>query len=359
MAIEYLGSKSRLLDFVVGPIAELPGIRTVADIFCGTAAVSQALGQQGLRVVANDHMRLCATLAEAALLSDGPPCFVGLASEVARSRAEPAYDAVLRALNALAPEDGFLFRTYSPASAATGTTRMYLTERNAGRADAIRAQIERWTPALTRAERAILLRDLVQAVSAVSNTAGTYGCYLKTWKQRALRPLTMRAEPGTPPLPPPAAARGPAGSRAHEVRCEDAEAVAGDLRQVDAAYLDPPYTKRQYAAYYHLLETLVSGDTPAVTGSTGLPGWRDRQSDFCHKRRARGALERIVGRLDVAHIFLSYSEDGHIAHEEILDVLGARGVARTWELPSQRYRSSALAHSASVVRERLYHVAVA
>ena len=195
VAIEYLGNKSRLLDFVVGPIAELPALKTVADIFCGTASVSQALRQRGLRVVANDHMRLCATLAEAALLSDGPPRFAALAGPAReRLRGESVYDAVVRTLNALPPEAGFFFRTYSPASAATGTTRMYLTELNAGKVDAIRGQIERWTPVLTRAERALLLRDLVQAVSAVSNTAGTYGCYLKTWKQRALTPLTLVAD---------------------------------------------------------------------------------------------------------------------------------------------------------------------
>ncbi len=352
MAIEYLGNKSRLLDFVVGPIAELPALKTVADIFCGTASVSQALRQRGLRVVANDHMRLCATLAEAALLSDGPPRFAALAGPAhERLRGESAYDAVVRTLNALPPEAGFFFRTYSPASAATGTTRMYLTELNAGKVDAIRGQIERWTPVLTRAERALLLRDLVQAVSAVSNTAGTYGCYLKTWKQRALTPLTLVADH-------PRAAQA-SERRDHEVRCEDAEAVAGDLGAVDAAYLDPPYTKRQYAAYYHLLETLVGGHSPAVEGSTGLPRWQEKQSDFCYKRRAAGALERIVARLDVPHIFLSYSEDGHIAHEEILEILGARGRVRTSELSSQRYRSSALAHRAAVVRERLYHVAVA
>ena len=142
---------------------------------------------------------------------------------------------------------------------------MYLTEHNAGKADAIRAKIEEWAPALARAERAVLLRDLVQAVSAVSNTAGTYGCYLKTWKQRALQPLTLRPEDM------PLRASDCAG---HEVRCEDAESVAGDLAGVDVAYLDPPYTKRQYAAYYHLLETLVTGDTPPVSGSTGLPPWQ-------------------------------------------------------------------------------------
>jgi adenine-specific DNA-methyltransferase len=351
VAIEYLGNKSRLLAFISGPIAAVPGVRTVADVFCGTASVSRALGRRGFRVIASDHMELCATLAEAALLANGPPRFAGLRGDVARAPREAMYDAVLRRLNALPPEDGFFFRTYSPASAATGTARMYLTELNAAKADAIRAQIEAWAPLVTRAERAILLRDLVAAVSSVSNTAGTYGCYLKTWKARARAPLALARGDTTP--------AGRSRHGAHEVRCADVDVVAGDLSGVDVAYLDPPYTKRQYAAYYHLLETLVSGAEPAVEGSTGLPRWQDKQSDFCYRRRAPAALARLVAKLDVGHIFLSYSDDGHIAHEEILEILGTRGATRCVQQLSPRYRSSALRHSASSVFERLYHVAVA
>ncbi|MCZ5120468.1 DNA adenine methylase [Escherichia coli] len=32
--------------------------------------------------------------------------------------------------------------------------------------------------------------------------------------------------------------------------------------QCDLCYIDPPYMKRQYAANYHILETLARGDEP-------------------------------------------------------------------------------------------------
>jgi adenine-specific DNA-methyltransferase len=191
----------------------------------------------------------------------------------------------------------------------------------------------------------------VSAVSAVSNTAGTYGCYLKTWKQRALEPIFLKRGHTTH------AGVSPHGT--HEVRCDDAEVVARYLGDVDVVYLDPPYTKRQYAAYYHLLETLVSGLRPQVEGSTGLPRWQDKQSDFCYRRRAPAALARLIAMLDVQHIFLSYSDDGQITHEEILEIFGRRGTTRFWEQASQRYRSSALRHRGSSVWERLYHLALA
>ena len=50
--------------------------------------------------------------------------------------------------------------------------------------------------------------------------------------------------------------------------------VQTDVR--DTVYLDPPYTKRQYAAYYHVLETLAYGDEPEVSGVTGLRPWEGK-----------------------------------------------------------------------------------
>jgi adenine-specific DNA-methyltransferase len=347
VSIEYLGNKTRLLDFIVEPIVQA-GVQSVADLFCGTASVSQALSRRGIKVIANDHMSLCATLAEAALLAPARPAFRGLSCVVDMGDDGcSGYDAAVSMLNQIDPAPGYFHRTYSPASAKTGTKRMYLTEANAAKVDAIRARIEQWTPLMTRGERALLLRDLVAAVSRISNTAGTYGCYLKRWKQRALEPLELKSRHG---------ARG-ARRTGHEVHCGEAATVLATTK-VEALYLDPPYTKRQYAAYYHLLETLVRGDTPVVTGSTGLPRWQDRSSDFCYRRRAPQALSGLIAATKAPHVFLSYSDEGQIPHEHVLEILRTRGTVRWWEQSISRYRSNSRRQQASAVTERLYHLAL-
>lgn len=63
------------------------------------------------------------------------------------------------------------------------------------------------------------------------------------------------------------------------------EATVGDVFDVpnaahDLVYLDPPYTKRQYASYYHILETVALGDEPEVKGVAGLRPWKNLASDF-------------------------------------------------------------------------------
>lgn len=341
MPIEFLGSKARLLDFVLAPMVDDGDIRSVADVFCGTGAVSHALGLTGRRVVASDHLRLCVILAEAALLTPGS--FDGLRGDVRPRSGESMHEALLDVLQQEPARPGFIHAAYSPASGRRGPhERRYFTEENAARIDTVRARIGAWEDRLVRGERAVLLRDLVVAASRVSNTAGTYGCFLRQWKARALEPLRLAPRPG--PY---------SGAGSHEVHQGEAvDAARSDT--VDAVYLDPPYTKRQYAAYYHVLETIVAGDEPAVHGVTGLRPWKERDSDFCHRRRAPQALQALLAGVNARKVFLSYSDDGHVEHETILEILRSHGEVRWWEQPLRRYRSSRLEHRSAVVNERLY-----
>lgn len=349
MAIEYIGNKTQLVDRMWGAmrghLREKP--KSFADLFCGTASVSRFMRAQGFRVTANDSLLLCATFAEASLLTEIPPSFAGLADAgVLEGPARRRYAELLQILNGLSPIEGFIFRTYSPASLVHGASeaRMYFTEKNSGKLDAMRRQIAQWRPHLTTAEHAFLLVDLVKAANRVSNIAGTYGCYLKNWKIRALQPVEVTESQ--------LSFSGPMG----EVFRQDALDLAA---QVDAevVYADPPYTKRQYAAYYHLLETLVAGDEPEVTGSTGLRPWGHAASDFCYRRKAPGALRDLVrGLRGSPDFFLSYNEDGQIHHGEIINILGERGKVTVHEFELRRYKSSNLTHKGRQVTERLYHV---
>ena len=332
MAIEFLGHKAALLEFLMGPIEEVTGGRPhrVADLFCGTGAVSSELAHRGHQVVAVDQMGLCATFAEAALLGDRSYTPLG------------GYDAVLAQLNALPGTEGFVTRHYSPRSAEVdGQERRYFTVENALRIDAIRARIQAWEPQLTRGERARLLADLVSASNAVSNIAGTYGCYLKHWKARARAPLQVRP------------ARSAPIGEGHQVILADVEAVLPSL-EVELVYADPPYTKRQYGAYYHVPETIVLDDAPPLEGSTGLRPWTP--SPWCYRRHAPAALTRLVAALRCQTFFLSYNEDGQIPHERILDILGARGQVRVHEIRRRRYKSAALPHLGNHLAERLYQL---
>lgn len=352
MAIEFLGHKLSLLPFIVTTIEkESGGPCDIADLFCGTGAVTSELKRHGYRVIANDHLAWCSTFAEAILINSEDPKFEGVISVDGSCRPPTLmptpYDTVLEYLNRVEPMEGFIYRNYSPASGRlSGSERMYFTEENAARIDAIRAKIREWQGLVTRGERALLVADLIRAANAVSNIAGTYGCYLKYWKKRALQPLALR----------PSALVG-GSTLGHLVFCRDANQVVNEIT-ASVIYADPPYTKRQHAAYYHILETIALGDEPAVTGSTGLRPWQEKSSDYCYKTKAPQALDDLVSKLKCRHFFLSYNEDGQIPHEVIMAILSKAGRVRTFEAPYRRYKSSSLPHKGNTVLERLYHLAL-
>jgi adenine-specific DNA-methyltransferase len=351
MAIEFLGHKRSLLDFIVHVIRRETDSKpsTIADLFCGTGAVAAHFKKAGYQVTANDHLHWCSISAAAELFNDGAPAFDGIMSLIEPTRRrlfEPsAYEDVLDFLNTLPPVDGFILRNYSPASSKfCGVKRMYFTEKNAGRIDAIRATIKKWEPLLTAGEKALLLSDLIHAANAVSNIAGTYGCYLKYWKPRALQPLLLNKASPT---------RGSKGP--HHVFCQDANELAPQIK-TSIVYADPPYTKRQYAAYYHILETISLGDEPAIEGSTGLRDWAEKSSPYCFRRKASNALVDLLSKVNCNHFFLSYSEDGQIPHEQVLAVLSNFGKPHFFETDHRRYKSSNLKHKGNQITERLYHL---
>ena len=59
--VKYLGSKRLLVPAIVETIRNLDDVRTVVDLFSGTARVGHALKGAGFQVFANDHNAYAAT----------------------------------------------------------------------------------------------------------------------------------------------------------------------------------------------------------------------------------------------------------------------------------------------------------
>lgn len=346
-SIEYIGSKKMLTGFISNTILQSIGStpKVIADVFSGTGVVSATLKAQGYKVHANDYLEFCANISASILLNDRPPTFDGLQLNT-RDIGVTRYSNIIEYLNDLPPKPGgFIHVNYSPASIDhLGFERRYFTEHNAVKIDTIRSKISEWKPELTAAEYSLLISNLISAVSEVSNVAGTYGCYLKKWKNRSLKPIHLI--PSTFVL---------SKVKGHIVTSMDAE-KALKKHNSPIVYADPPYTKRQYAAYYHVLETIVLNDFPKLTGSTGLRDWTIKASDFCYKRKAEGALESLVRSAKCEHFFLSYNSDGQISHSNILDILSSFGEAKFHEIEMKRYKSSSRPHKGPIVAERLYHL---
>ena len=122
--MRYIGNKTKLLRFI-GGVLRKRGITTgvAVDPFSGTASVARYLKTRGFHVVAGDLMEYAHVLAKAYVEATHLPATV---------------TARIKELNQLDPRPGFFSRNFSAPA------RMYFTEDNAARVDAIRARINEW-----------------------------------------------------------------------------------------------------------------------------------------------------------------------------------------------------------------------
>jgi adenine-specific DNA-methyltransferase len=334
MTFRYIGSKTRLIDQITAYVGAPKGGAFFVDAFCGTGVVAEAAADLGWNVRINDSLHSAVISAGARLISNEQAVFRKLGG----------YSKAIAKLNAAEPKYGFMWREYSPASMDTcGLERRYFTQENAARIDAMRALIGEWLEAGTidEVEERLLIADLFGALNRVANIAGTFGCFLSKWTNQSQDKIAMRCRE----------------LKASGVRVE---ATVGDVFDVpnaveDLVYLDPPYTKRQYASYYHILETVALGDEPEVEGVAGLRPWKGLASDFCYKSRALKTLSRLVNGLTAQKVLLSYSSEGHICMQDMKAELSKIGKSTMHPLGAiGRYRPNKVASStASDVNEFL------
>ena len=339
MSFRYLGNKTKLSDWIVGKLMDvLPVGSSVADPMCGTASVSLALARAGYSVTAADILTFPVIHAQTRLLAKHEPSFKALGG----------YHNALKWMNEVTPFEGYFYHEFGEAgNPANGrASRHYFSQQNAARIDGIRNGIRDLAAsgALTKIEHSVLLHHLILATNKVANISGTYGYFLSKPTRSALQALTFdpiefECTPGK-----------------HKVLQGPVEDLASTLI-VDAVYLDPPYTKRQYAGNYHILETIAREDEPIAVGDGGLRPWIEQASDFCYRRNAGKAFRETLKKLRVPHVFISYSEDGQVHKDELFSILSDFGKVTLHEQPHLRYRSNDRVKTGSVL-EHLYHVEV-
>ena len=317
----------------------VPPGTTVADLMCGTAAVSEALRHDGYRVIASDLMTFAVHHARVRLCLSGAPDFIGTGIG--------GYDEVLAYLNNLEPLHGLFFKEYSPdGEPENGTNpRKYFSGPNASHIDAITVQLNQWLKdgAISEIENSLLRHDLVLASNRVANIAGTYGHHRSKWGKGALAPMKLRPT------------EFKSGNRTdHTVIQGPAEKVA-PLVQAELCYIDPPYMKRQYAANYHIIETIARGDEPNAVGVSGLRPWRDQYSDFCSKVKIRDAFRTIFRSIECDQFMISYSEDGLLSEGQLTDLFSEVGSVHLTKIPFTRFRSNSGGKGGTVM-EYLFHI---
>lgn len=337
--IPYLGNKRKLLSLIHKAI-ESTGIKSGSflDLFAGSSVVSRMAKSLGYRVISNDWEPYSYFTNVAYIKSNCPPGFKEFGS------LENAIDQ----LNNLAPVKGYIASHYCPdddENYDTELERMFYTQENGRRIDAIREEILLWRTRgdIDEVEESVLLASLIFQSAYCSNTSGVFKGFHRGWGgatktawYRIRSKLTLRA---------PVFYDNGMENLAFK---EDAEILAGNTA-CDIAYLDPPYNQHQYGSNYHLLNTISLWDKPDITPkidpaernkSAIRKDWIDRKSLYCYKSSAIDAFRSLINAIDAKFILVSYSTDGIISVDDLFNALADKGKVSIVTHRYKRYRVS-------------------
>ncbi|MEZ4885130.1 MAG: DNA adenine methylase [Chitinophagales bacterium] len=342
MGYRYIGSKDKLSDIIISEIKiKKKNAKHIIDLMAGTGLFSLALRENGFQVSAADMMTYSFHHLNVHLFLSETPQFEGIEAikEIKDCKTQNLfgstsnYETVLNYLNNLKPQKGYFYKEFSPEGIPSNTTkpRKYFTSKNAAKIDAIRKEIKclRKKNMITDYEHSLLLHDLIMAANDIANIAGTYGHYLSKFVKRANSSILLQ----------PASFSDIGKLDGHQVFKGYAEDIASQLYG-DVCYIDPPYIKRQYAANYHVLETLAREDEPEAIGDSGLRPWRDQYSNFCSKVKIRGSFDKILRQVNCDDFLISYSEDGLLHIDELVDFLSSYGIVTKKNIEYKRFKSN-------------------
>ncbi len=321
--MRFIGNKTNLLEEIKNVVDENcnDDSEIFCDIFAGTGSVSRFF-KDYYRIISNDLLYFSHVLTASTIENNHVPTFTKLK--------EHGVDAPLTYLEThdVSSISGFVTEEYSPAGKAN---RKYLTEENARRIDFIRQTIEAWKSnnLIDSYEYKYLLASLIEGIPYVSNITGTYGAFLKAWDKRAFKRFELIRLGVTN------------NDKRNICYNEDANELIKKISG-DILYIDPPYNERQYLPNYHLLETVAKYDAPVLKGVTGVRPYSNDKSSYCIKKSVGASFEDLIENADFKHIIISYSDDGLLSTDKIIEVLKKHCISETvklYKIPYNRYKS--------------------
>ena len=334
--VTYIGNKRALLGNIalaLECVKDRLGQRKLraVDAFAGSGAVSRFLKAHCTYLASNDVEDYAEVLARCHLANRSTVDFHELSACVAE----------LNACVDTAPlPRGFIEELYAPADEAniTRQDRVFYTKSNARRLDNYR----RLLGDLPEMQRILLLGPLLARASVHANTAGVFKGFYKNRRTRAGQFGGSGSDAlgrilGAIVLDVPVLSR---------FECEvdvfkrDANALARELRDLDVAYLDPPYNQHPYGSNYFMLNLIANYRRPReVSVVAGIPtDWK--RSGYNVRSRSLPLLRDVAETIDSRFLLVSFNDEGFIAPAEMRAMLERLGTVEVIETRYNAFRGS-------------------
>lgn len=299
--MRYLGSKVKLLESIDNVIQKYNIKGDVfGDLFAGTGCVGDYFKDK-YSIISNDFLYSSYVLNKAKILNSKKPLF-----EIFYKKYQKDIFNWLNEKNFQVNEGFFIYYNYTPAG-----ERMFFTEENGIRIDGIRITIEELfrDKLITDNEYYYLLASLLESITKVSNTSGTYEAFFKFWDSRALKKLELE----------PLELNEVSIFEKNKVYNKETNELIREIKG-DIAYIDPPYTVTQYISAYHMLETVAKYDFPEIKGIGGKRERGKKNSLYAQKSKVKVQFEDLLRQINFKHILISYSNQGLIPLNELIEI---------------------------------------
>ncbi|WP_037318204.1 DNA adenine methylase [Salegentibacter sp. Hel_I_6] len=305
--MNYIGSKHKLGDFIKSTVKEVVSEdlsqMVFCDLFAGTGSVGRNFKTSVKSIISNDVEFYS---------------YILLKNYIENHQKINTED-LLTELNNLKGKPGFIFEEYSENGRGN---RLYFSETNGKKIDAIRQKIEKWKlfKEIGENQYFFLLASLLESADKVANTASVYGAFLKKVKATAHKEFKL--------IP----ANFEFTNNSHQVFHQDANQLIKTI-EGDILYLDPPYNARQYGANYHILNTIAKYDTFVPRGKTGLRDYY--RSNYCRRGEVKNSFQDLLKNANFRYIFFSYNNEGLMPSEEIKKIMSRFG---NYDLVTRNYK---------------------
>lgn len=352
--MNYIGSKLSLLGFLEESINKVvdKNCDVFCDLFAGTGIVGRHFKKKGYKIIANDIQYYSYVLNRHYIGNHKELGFSKLLDEIPDLRLlklEGRKDFVCNYLSNLKGVKGFIYKNYCLGGTLNKEeSRLYFSDENGMKCDAIRQKIEAWKDAnlISSDEYFFLITSLLESTDKYANTASVYGAFLKSLKKSAKNSLILKP------------AQLIINDHDHKVFNEDINVISEKING-DILYLDPPYNQRQYATNYHLLETIAKYDSPKIHGKTGLRDYQNQKSLYCSRTKVKKAFKDLIIKAKAKYIFLSYNNEGLMTLDDIREIMSLRGKYGNFRKEYNRFKADKTEnrnHKANKTVEYLHYV---
>ncbi len=314
--LNYIGSKHQLYEFIKSSILDFTKYesfenKVIGDLFSGTGIISYYLRKDNAIVISNDTELYSNIIVNA------------MNNCVYNEFIQEKIDFINNNIENI-KKVGFITKNYAPYEECN---RMFYSVENAKIIDGIRFQIEEWKN--NQNDYNFLLASLLVSADQYSNIPAVYGCYLKKFKEKALKDFVLK----------------PIHKNVEKANTKNKTLfVSNDSEELkkekfDIVYCDPPYNERQYSKNYFVLNMIAMYENhPVVKGITGIPE-NSYISPYCQKKSVKKAFESMVENINSKYIFISYSSEGLISKDDFVGILEKYGKVDVYEKEYKRFKS--------------------